>query len=202
MKFETWLEDIKSNEIWYEQLMMHQKGKDFKKAALLVFQEATADLEIFARVPISEHRKHIGNKLAKMPVEYSKVIQTHQETKEEQKEQAPPLTGEARDKKIAEWLETIKKADANFRVTRAMSLTKEQIEEEGQIREARKVLKYVPPPDEEIILKNNIDLIRKEKYKGRKDPWNFQMFDVEGFRFMAESLEDAREIFLEAKSIQ
>jgi len=197
--FDGWLKILTSDERWYETIQMHNKGKDFNKAANAVYLQVIADPFGFDHIPMVEHRKHVGNKLAKMPVSVVISVATHQPKIDDKPEHSEPiLMGEARQKRIDEWLNAIKATENIMRVSRLMTLTKEQIEDEGKVREARKAIKYVPPTDEEIEMKNRINSVCVSMFKERKDYWNLHLFEIEGFKFMAENLEQARDIFMQA----
>ncbi|HZI23620.1 MAG TPA: hypothetical protein VFD46_01000, partial [Chryseolinea sp.] len=202
LNFEGWLSDLISDERWYEVVRMQNKGKDFDKAVRLVYMEAIADASEFDRTPISEHRKHIGNKLNKMPYAPILSVQTHQVKEELPEEKAQIVTGKERDEWIEKWKEEIKKASDHMSVARLATLTPEQIEEEGKIRAAKKAINYVPPPPEEMELKQRIYDACRSRFKDRKDYWAFQTFMIDGFPVFCESQDQAHEIYIEAISLK
>jgi len=135
MNFESFYQSLTSDEIWYEAASKNHKPETFKKVAEQVYTLGLADREAFAVVPIREHRTHLTNKLNKIPPDKPKVNwwEIEQKKKEaEQKEQEKewvPLTGEARAKKLQEWLDKVKAVEMQSAVPRVTH--KEAIEEGG-----------------------------------------------------------------------
>lgn len=126
--FETWFKDVTSDERWLETMQMQHRGKDVKAAALIVYGDAVSDPTMFERVPISERRRHIHYKLAKMPYAKLAPVLQQAEVKQEQKEESVPLTGEERQKAIDDWLQVVK---GSKMVSSAPRLTYKEIADEG-----------------------------------------------------------------------
>lgn len=127
MTFDDFYKSLTADERWFETMTMIHKYKPIKEVALLVY--GTAVSEGTLKEDISEHRKHIHNKLAKTPVKIQNIIQTHQpETKEEVKP-VESVPYEVHKKRLDEWLKSIAEIPAMRKVPR---LSSEQIKEEGQ----------------------------------------------------------------------
>lgn len=134
--FSEWYKELCSDVRWFEVTCMNHKGKNFKQAAEFVYAQLVAD-PVLANRSMIENRKHVYNRLIRM--DYDRVFpQLQQPVKEEKKEhEEPPLTGEAREKKLKEWLEVVNNAPVAYAPPK---LTSQQIKEEGDW-----VAKKVPP---------------------------------------------------------
>lgn len=118
MTFEKFFCELISDEIWHEFASKNHRPETFKKVAEQVYTLGLADREAFAIIPIREHRTHLTNKLAKIQPDKVKVnwweIEQKKKEAEEKKEEWVPLTGEERQKRLAEFKAMIDSINVNF----------------------------------------------------------------------------------------
>ena len=155
---------------------MNHKGKNFKQAAEFVYAQLVAD-PVLANRSMVENRKHVYNRLIRM--DYDRVFpQLQQEQKKGNTEpEHQPLTGEARQKKIQEWLDALEKTPKAYAPPK---LTSQQIKEEGDWL-AKKVPPHPSTSAEEVTkriihheyLKDNYNLLTGEALESwmPEDQW-------------------------------
>jgi hypothetical protein len=103
--FENFFKDLCSNYVWFQPASMQHEPKTFEDTARKVYMQYVAS-EHFP--PIQEARRHVYNKLVLVPgdrkkVDWVKIAKKELDAKEAAKNPVePPLTGEARAKKLAE----------------------------------------------------------------------------------------------------
>ena len=107
--FENWYSELVSDERWFEQASMHYRIETFKSVAHKVYVNGITDLPAFSSCPMTHHRQHVYNKLTKLTPDKPKKP-WWDKPKEEVKPIHPPLTGEARQKRLQEFLEMVEKA--------------------------------------------------------------------------------------------
>lgn len=128
--FPAWFTELCSDQRWFENATMSNRGKNFKGAAEYVYAQLLADPDLQRR-PMTENRKHVHNRLCKMDFERVFPVLQQEAPVEEKKEEAPPLTGEARAKKLAE----VKAIFDSLQVINAVPrLTAKEILESGEVR--------------------------------------------------------------------
>lgn len=156
--FESWFAELISEQRWYEQLQMNCKGKDIKGACNKVYTDALADSSKFAAKPMSEHRRHVANILWKMPVEkveWWKVQKVDEPVKQETDEK--PLTGEERQKKLNEWLQSIQEAPM-MKIPPKMSYA--ELAEMGGVRRPKEKPYPTSSPEEIRIRERHLAYVR------------------------------------------
>lgn len=132
MTFEEFYKELTSDERWFEQASMHYKPETFSDVARQIWVNGLAEGESFKLIPMRAHRQHLFNKLSKLPPDRPKNKWWVKESdKEDVKLEAPPLTGEERERWLNIWNDTIKNTPA-FKST--PKLTSQMIEEEGGVR--------------------------------------------------------------------
>ena len=104
ISFADWFKELCANYVWYEPAIQHHEPASFKAAANKVYMQYVAS-EIFP--PVQEARKHVYNVLCKIPPDkkigkdwVTKALEKHEE---DNKEEWIPLTGEERQKRLAEF---------------------------------------------------------------------------------------------------
>jgi len=109
--FEQWYTDLASDEIWFEQATLNHKTETVMATARQIWVNGLSDAENFKVIPFKEHRRHLFNKLCKITPD--KVRKPWYLPKEEpKKDEKPPLTGEARAKRLQEWMDALAKLPA------------------------------------------------------------------------------------------
>lgn len=162
MTFEEWFSDLQTDERWLEMIQMapDRKNKDLRACAMEVYGEYVADGTISNRSS-SESKRHIWYKLPKMP---DKVVSNIRKSSEEyvQSFHKNPLDDQAKkrvDDLLSDFLKDLKE------VTRPVpQLTKEEIEENGQVRP--KSFKHPSTP---------LSLVKE---KERHDRWIKANYDI------------------------
>lgn len=163
MNFDDWHKELISDYQWYSLLRMYRE-ETIKKAAEKVFAQLVADKVVDLR-PMSENRKHVYNIVTKNPGD--KEIRkdwynVEQEKKEaEEKKEWVPLTGEARQEKLKQWMESVSKVEM---VSSVPKLTAKQIIEQGDWR----AVKTIPPRSEvekHIIVETHIEKVNNARRK-------------------------------------
>jgi hypothetical protein len=101
--FEEWFKELCSNYVWYEPAIQHHEPETFRQAANKVYMQYVAS-EIFP--PIQEARKHVYNVLCKITPDkkigkdwVTKALEKHEQEKQEE---WIPVTGEERQRRLAE----------------------------------------------------------------------------------------------------
>jgi hypothetical protein len=135
--FEQFFSDLTSDEIWFENTSKYHRPETFKNVVQLVYNIALGDREAMAGIPMREHRNHVVYKLNKIPPDKPKgkpwhVVEAEKieaKEKEIQEKEWVPLTGEARAKKLQEWLDKVRAVEMQSAVPRVTH--KEAIDEGG-----------------------------------------------------------------------
>lgn len=133
INFEDWFKDLISNYVWYNPASMQHKPETFQKVANAVYMQYVAKEQF---PPIQEARRHVYNKLVLVPGDKVKPKPWYQQEAEkkaagERNIQEPPLTGEARAKKLAEVKALI---DSMPKKWTPPEMTEEEKEREGVLR--------------------------------------------------------------------
>ena len=130
--FDDWFDELTNgNQIWAEQISMHHKPKTFEDCARKVYNAyLAADPAPFP--PMQVARGYVGNVLGKVQPDktYSKdwVTKALEKHEQDNKEEWIPLTGEERQKRLAEFKAMI---DAAPMVNAMPPISKKQAIEEG-----------------------------------------------------------------------
>jgi hypothetical protein len=128
--FTDWYIELIEDERWHEQASMHHSPKTFEETARKVFVLGITE-PTFERIPMSEHRKHVYNKILKITPD--KVKKNWWEKAQEGKtvepvKQEPVLTGEERKMRLNEWYEAVQKAST---VNAIPPMSRKEIQENG-----------------------------------------------------------------------
>lgn len=152
--FETWYADLISNYVWYEPAKMHHRPETFKNICHKVYMNYTASNGI---IPIEESRRHAYNIIVGTPRDLPKVDWTKKALAEaEQKTEAPPLTGEARQARLREWREKVESAEMMSSVPR---MTAKQIIEEGNWRAVATTLEPRNVIERAMVLEEHLEKV-------------------------------------------
>ena len=127
LTFEEFWKKLIEHEIWYDQMKMRFFRKDLKGVANDCFIFLLASDQRWQAQDYQDFRKCYQSFLSKSPDKVS-APQLQQTEVVEVKQTEPILTGEERDKKIAEWLESVKAVKMANPVPK---LSRKQIAEEG-----------------------------------------------------------------------
>jgi hypothetical protein len=160
VNFESFYQSITSDEIWTESVSGRHKTETFKEVCFKVFKLALSDPEQFKIIPVSEHRKHVVNVLAKIlpdkpkgkswdQVEREKIEKKEADEKEKEWK---PVSEEERKFWLKKWQEEIDK----FQDNRIKPLLDGQVEEIGQTDPPKPKAKYRPYTPAEFIIDRDI----------------------------------------------
>lgn len=160
--FEDFWNAIIQNELWYDQVKYRFSRKNIKQVAENAYISLLADQDAFKVMDSVAFRKVVTAWLIRSPDEITRP-QLHQDEPEEQVTQTePPLTGEARKQKIAEWLETI----GGGVVEKVPAMLKEQIQEQGQTDPPKPRATFQEfDPERQLEIKKELD---ERTRKGRE----------------------------------
>lgn len=162
MTFDQFLGDLKSDSVWWTNATMYYKPETALAVANDLFMSCSADNSLHR--PAGDMRRYYWNKLKKITPD--KVRKTF-ELKPEPGPYHQPLTGEARQQKLDEWLRLVLSAPI---MKPTPKLTSQQIEEEGGVRP-----KAVDPypqtsPSEALNHAIHVEYIRCNYDARTKDP--------------------------------
>lgn len=159
--FDSFFQELISDEHWYETMQMIHRHKPIKDTALLVYGTAVGEGTLTG-VDIKEHRNHVHNKLAKTAVKIQNVIQTHQP-----KEAEPPkeeikvfATDEERYEILEKWKQEVKQ----IKMKPVPRLSHKQIAEEGDFLPKKKNV-----PTDPGYFNEHVQLLHKCRIKTLKD---------------------------------
>lgn len=126
--FESFFQELISDEHWYETMQMIHRHKPIKDTALLVYGTAVGEGTLTG-VDIKEHRNHVHNKLAKTAVKIQNTIQTHQPKEAEAPKEEIKVfaTDEERDLILEKWKQEVNQ----IKMKPVPRLSHKQIAEEG-----------------------------------------------------------------------
>lgn len=110
MTFETFYAQLKEDEVWFTNATMNHKPETILEVARDLFMACSADNSL--NRPVGDMRRYYWNKLKKITPD--KVRKRWTPT-EEKKQDDPPLTGEARQKRIREFLDVLAKVGQPIR---------------------------------------------------------------------------------------
>lgn len=140
MTFEDFHKALIADERWHETMKMIHKYKPFDEVCQLVYGSAMSEGTLEG-VDISEHRKHVHNKLAKTQVKIQNTIQTHQpEVKHEKVEVKVYATDDQREY----WLNKLQEQIKRMTIKPITRLSKKQIADEGDWLPKKKALPTDP----------------------------------------------------------
>lgn len=133
--FEEYWYKLVSDEIWYDRIKYQYANKDIKDVANNAFIDLLAQRERWDRQDYSDFRKHLQKWLI-----YAKPAavkpQLQQVIEEKPSHNKPVVTGEARQKYLQEWLNSVK--NVQQQASLVPRLTNKQIADEGD---------WLPPKD-------------------------------------------------------
>lgn len=87
MLFEDWYKELTSDEIWFQQAGMNHKPETFSDVARQIWVNGLAEGDSWKLIPMKEHRRHLFNKLSKLPPDR---VKKKWWVKEEDKKEAEP----------------------------------------------------------------------------------------------------------------
>lgn len=161
--FDSFFTDLTSDQRHYELCQMHYRDETIKAAAWKIYALLLADETLQLR-PMSQNRQHLYNLLCKNPPDKKKVDWTAkalEKLETEKKEEWVPLTGEARQAKLKEWMEAIEKVEM---VSAVPKLTVKEIIEQG---DWRAVTAIAPRSEVEkhIVVESHIEKVNNARRK-------------------------------------
>lgn len=164
--FDSWYIMLIEDERWHEQASMNHAPKTFEETARKVYVQGLADASSFSIIPISEHRKHVYNKVSKLPHDKPKknwiteALKKHEV--EQKKAEPPPLTGEQRAMKLNEWYEAVQKATINSAVA---PISHKEIMENGDWRPKPVTIREPSEVEKRAALNAHIEKINTARRK-------------------------------------
>ena len=168
ISFPDWFKELCSNYVWYEPAIQHHEPATFKAAANKVYMQYVAS-EVFP--PVQEARKHVYNVLCKITPDkkigkdwVTKALEKHEE---DNKEEWIPLTGEERQKRLAEFKAII---DSMPMVNNFPRVT--EVEKAGQVLPPKPEPYPVTTPEEAYVRDRHFEWIKNnfEARTGQKLP--------------------------------
>lgn len=176
--FEDFHKALIADERWHETMKMIHKYKPFDEVCKLVYGSAVSEGTLEG-VDISEHRKHVHNKLAKTQVKIENTIQTHQpEVKHEKVEVKVYATDEQREY----WLNKLQEQIKGTTMKPITRLSHKQIAEEGDWLPKKKAV----PTDPRYIFEH-LKTLRECQRKGLRDRYP-EMTDEQIEKYIDENL--------------
>lgn len=189
----------KENPIWWEQCHMRFFKKDIKKCAQDCYVYILADGKLFKQLTDSDGaalRKYFTSWLMKAPD--APVTPQLQQVEPEPVEQGPPpLTGDERQKRLAEWKAAVLAVDNSFKMPK---VSKKEAEEEGQW-DRPKQTPYNPPSTYITLVNEAVKKFAAKKYKGLRYIDGFKRFGFGEVSVLAENETDAKEIIRKAERL-
>ena len=178
ISFDAWYADLISNEIWSNPAMMHHKPETFKACANKVYMQYVAS-EVFPQM--TEARKHVYNVVCKTPGDKAKVdwvAKAIQKKEEENKEEWIPITGEERQRRLAEFKAIIDSMPMLNAFDK--NISEKEKEEQGKDRPSKTVYPITTPEEYYVRVrhfewvKNNFEARTGHKLPSwiSEDDWN------------------------------
>lgn len=162
MTFEEFLEDLKSDSVWWTNATMYYKPETALEVAKDLFMSCSADNSLHR--PAGDMRRYYWNKLKKITPDKVRKPWT---PKEETASQAEPLTGEARAAWLDKWNRMILETPL---IKPIRKLTTEQIEAEGGVRPKAVDPYPTTSPSEALNHAIHVEYIRCNYDARTKDP--------------------------------
>ncbi len=164
--FQDFYTALKEDELWFEQASKLHKSETFESVARQVWVDKLAEGQF---PPMTVIRRQVFNKVSKVPADrvIKKWYLKESDKVDNEKQEDPPLTGQARLDWLKKWEETVKASPVFPSTPR---LTSQMIEEEGGVRPkavqpypATKPMEYLVHERHLEYIKQNYDAWTKEK---------------------------------------
>jgi hypothetical protein len=170
--FDDWYKELTSDERWFEQAGMNHKPETFKDVALKVYTNGMTDSLEFAQTPLKFHRQHVFNKLCKVTPD--KVRKPWYLPKEEpKKDEKPPLTGEARAKRLQEWMDALAKLPA----MKTAPISSRELIENGDWRPKPVEIREPTEMEKRTAYLAHVEMVRRCRVKYFRDAYPDAMDD-------------------------
>jgi len=170
--FDDWYKELTSDERWFEQAGMNHKPETFKDVALKVYTNGMTDSLEFAQTPLKFHRQHVFNKLCKVTPD--KVRKPWYLPKEEpKKDEKPPLTGEARAKRLQEWMDALAKIPA----MKTAPISSRELIENGDWRPKPVEIREPTEMEKRTAYLAHVEMVRRCRVKYFRDAYPDAMDD-------------------------
>lgn len=160
--FEQYWEIVTSNDLWYDQIKMRHARKDIRSIAQNAFIDLLTTPQRLAAADPTDFQKHLSKFLMYAKDEVARPQLQQDEVREEPKgPQEPPLTGEAREAKIKEFVALLRQVGKKEK-----PLIDGQVEELGQTDPPKKKGVITPfDPEKQLQVKKELD---ERTRKGRE----------------------------------
>jgi len=189
--FEDFFKELTSDTLWFEQAGMNHKPETFKDVALKVYTNGMTDSLEFAATPLKFHRQHVFNKLCKITPD--KVRKPWYLPKEEpKKEEHPPLTGEARAKRLQEWMDALAKLPA----MKTAPISHKELIENGDWRPKPVEIREPTEMEKRTAYLAHVEMVRRCRVKTFRDAYPDAMDDeVQAYLDQYKKLDDPLNLF-------
>lgn len=166
MNFETWFKELTSDEIWFQQAGMNHKPETFEATARQIWVNGLAEGDSWKLIPMKEHRRHLFNKLSKLPPDrVKKKWWVKEEDKEDVKPAAPPVPrGSAKYMEYTNQIlaEIAKSKTVNYYPGKSYS----ELAEEGGVRRPKDKPYPMTSPAEAYVRQRHLEYV-KQNYEPR-----------------------------------
>jgi hypothetical protein len=189
--FEQWYTDLASDEIWFEQATLNHKTETVMATARQIWVNGLSDAENFKVIPFKEHRRHLFNKLCKITPD--KVRKPWYLPKEEpKKDDKPPLTGEARAKRLQEWMDALAKLPA----MKTAPISHKELIENGDWRPKPVEIREPTEMEKRTAYLAHVEMVRRCRVKTFRDAYPDAMDDeVQAYLDKFKSVDDPLNLF-------
>lgn len=195
ISFEDWWVKLTENDLWWDRIKIKFPRKNLKSVGEDCYTRLLTQPNRLHSGDVADWQKAMWNHCVYAKDEPIKPQLQQEETKEPE---APvvQVSPEEHARRLREWKEKVLSQPFGFQVPK---LTKQEYEEEGQVRPKKKI--YKPVLDTyEILLKEAIDRVRVEKYEGNRSIDGFALHRVGLHEIFCKSKDDAAEILVEAET--
>jgi len=186
--FDDWYKELTSDERWFEQAGMNHKPETFKDVALKVYTNGMTDSLEFAQTPMKLHRQHVFNKLCKVLPDkvkkpwYLKEIETKQPELKD-----IPLTGEARAKRLQEWMDALAKLPA----MKTAPISSRELIENGDWRPKPVEIREPTEMEKRTAYIAHVEMVRRCRVKTFRDAYPDSLDDeVQAYLDKFKSIDD------------
>ena len=137
-----------------------------------IWVNGLSDAENFRVIPFKEHRRHLFNKLCKITPD--KVRKPWYLPKEEpKKDEKPPLTGEARAKRLQEWMDALAKLPA----MKTAPISSRELIENGDWRPKPVEIREPTEMEKRTAYLAHVEMVRRCRVKYFRDAYPDAMDD-------------------------
>jgi hypothetical protein len=190
--FETFYNDLTSDEIWFESIKMTHPHKDYPLAAKQIYTSYLADKFI---PDMKEVRKHLNNKLIYQLPKKERLETNYQHEKKED-DFSNPLTDEQK-KEVDKWLNAYLEEIRTIEMKSIPKISHKEAVEEGQWLPKKKE-PYRPDHlygHMQLAIKEARKQLYKTRFTNLSALDNYSMYMIDEYEIFAASAADAEAIY-------